>query len=121
MKTESATGSAIPLYHRFVQQARKLNPKYLCMIIPSRWFSGGRGLDDFREQMLADNRLLKLVDYSDSRDCFPGVDIAGGVCYFLWNKDHNGLCEFTNYTNGVKNTVKRDLSKYNILIRKAPP
>ena len=117
MKTESATGSAIPLYHRFVQQARKLNPKYLCMIIPSRWFSGGRGLDDFREQMLADNRLLKLVDYSDSRDCFPGVDIAGGVCYFLWNKDYNGPCNVCNIYQGKTVESTRYLNEFPVFIR----
>ena len=117
MKNESASGSAIPLYHRFVQQAQKLNPKYLCMIIPSRWFSGGRGLDDFREQMLSDNRLLKLVDYSDSRDCFPGVDIAGGVCYFLWNKDHSGPCEVCNIYQGKAVQSTRYLNEFPVFIR----
>lgn len=117
MKTESASGSAIPLYHRFVQQAKKLNPKYLCMIIPSRWFSGGRGLDEFREQMLEDNRLSKLVDYSDSRDCFPGVDIAGGVCYFLWNKDYNGPCDVCSIYQCKMVQSSRYLNEFPVFIR----
>jgi site-specific DNA-methyltransferase (adenine-specific) len=117
MKTESASGSAIPLYHRFVQQAQKLNPRYLCMIIPSRWFSGGRGLDDFRELMLSCNSLVNLVDYTDSRDCFPGVDIAGGVCYFLWQKDYKGPCNVCNIYQGKRINSLRYLNEFPVFIR----
>lgn len=79
-----AIGSfAMPIYQKFVEAAIKLEPRYVTMIIPSRWFAGGRGLDDFRRQMLADRHISVLVDYPDSREVFPGVDIAGGVSYFL--------------------------------------
>lgn len=110
MNDGGGTGSsATPLYHKFVEQAKRLNPRFLCMIIPSRWFSGGKGLDEFRDSMLKDNRILNLVDYFDSTECFPGVDLSGGVCYFLWARDYSGDCLVTNYGRGVSTTLKRPL------------
>lgn len=118
MQTDTSSGSAIPLYHKFIQQAKKLQPHYLVMIIPARWFSGGRGLDEFRDEMLSDKRLSVLVDYTDSRDCFPGVDIAGGVCYFLWNKDKaNKICSVTNIYNNKEHSSYRDLAEFPVFVR----
>lgn len=112
-----AGASAIPLYHKFVNQAIKMNPRFITMIIPSRWFAGGRGLDEFRKVMQSDKRIRKIVDYPKSRDCFPGVDIAGGVNYFLWDNSYKGNCEFVSNVNGVSNTKFRDLDEYEIIIR----
>lgn len=117
IQTESSSGSAIPLYQKFVEQSKKLNPRFLIMIIPARWFSGGRGLDEFRDTMLKDCQLSTLVDFSDSRDCFPGVDIAGGVCYFLWEKGHKGLCTITNIYGGKKYTKDRRLDEFPVFVR----
>lgn len=88
---------AIPIYQKFVEQAKKLNPRYLTMIIPARWYAGGRGLDDFRNEMLHDRRIRVIHDYYNSVDCFPGVDIAGGVCFFLWDNEHPGQCQVFNH------------------------
>lgn len=85
--------NAIPLYNKFVQQAFVLNPKYITMIIPSRWYAGGRGLDDFRNNMLSDKRIRYLYDFYDATKCFPGIDLSGGVCYFLWDRDNAGDCK----------------------------
>lgn len=110
--------SAAPIYHFFVQQAKKLNPRYLTMIIPSRWFNGGKGLDDFRQSMLNDERMAKIVDYADSKDCFNGVDIPGGICYFLWDSHHQGTCTVTNIAkDGSKVTEERVLNEFNTFIR----
>lgn len=117
MKTESSSGSAIPLYNKFVLQVKKLNPKYLIMIIPARWYSGGRGLDSFRDTMLNDTHISRLVDFPDSRDCFPGVDIAGGVCYFLWEKNFSGKCLITNIIHGKEYSVKRAFNEFPVFIR----
>ena len=97
--------SAAPLYQRFVEQSKKLNPKYLTMIIPSRWFSGGKGLDEFRTSMLNDDRISHITDYADSKDCFPGgVDIPGGICYFLWERAYHGDCTISNILKGGATT-----------------
>ncbi|MCL6628979.1 MAG: Eco57I restriction-modification methylase domain-containing protein, partial [Armatimonadetes bacterium] len=101
--------SASPIYHRFVEQAKKLNPRYLIMIIPARWYSGGKGLDDFRDEMLEDRRITELHDFPDATDVFPGVQIKGGICYFKWDRDHPGLCRVFNYLNGNISTMERPL------------
>lgn len=110
--------SASPVYQYFVSQAQKLSPSYLSMITPSRWFAGGKGLDDFRSEMLSDTRIRCIIDYADSSYCFPGVDIAGGVNYFLWDSKYNGLCEVTSIRGESKTTIKRKLNEIdNIFIR----
>lgn len=101
--------SAIPLYDRFVRQAKLLHPRYLSMIIPSRWFAGGKGLDVFREEMLHDDRIRILVDYFDSSECFPGVDLSGGVCYFLWDRDNRGFCKIVSNRRGTSSSMTRSL------------
>ena len=111
--------SAAPLYQRFVEQSKKLNPKYLTMIIPSRWFSGGKGLDEFRTSMLNDDRISHITDYADSKDCFPGgVDIPGGICYFLWERAYHGDCTISNILKGGATTQSvRPLNEFATFIR----
>ena len=110
--------SAMPLYHLFVDKAKKLQPNYLLMIIPARWYAGGKGLDEFRTKMLTDKHICKLYDYPNSADCFPGVIIAGGICYFLWDKRYEGLCDVYNITGDeVKSCISRSLSEFDVFIR----
>ena len=109
--------SAAPVYQKFVEQAKKMNPRYISMIIPSRWFGGGKGLNDFRAEMLAEKRIRELVDYENANDCFPGVDLAGGVCYFLWDRDHQGQCRVKSIVNGNECSSVRDLDEFNIFVR----
>ena len=102
--------SAMPIYQKFVSQAKKLNPRYLAMITPSRWFTGGRGLDNYRDEMLHDERLRVIHDYINAEDCFPGVEIKGGVSYFLWQRDGSGLCKvYTHRTDGKISFSERRL------------
>jgi site-specific DNA-methyltransferase (adenine-specific) len=89
--------SAAPIYDKFVEQAKKLDPRLLTMVIPSRWFAGGKGLDDFRAAMLKDDRLRSIDDYLSAADVFPGVGLKGGICYFLWDRDNPGLCRVTTH------------------------
>lgn len=117
LETEGAGRQAKPIYHYFVRQAKKLNPRYLVMITPSRWFAGGMGLDEYRDEMLNDAHLREIVDFSLSTDCFPGVDIAGGVSYFLWDREYKGSCKFTYIDNGESSTQIRSLNEYDVFVR----
>ena len=101
--------SAMPIYQKFVQQAEKLNPRYLTMIIPARWYVGGRGLDSFRSDMLHDDRISELHDFPNASDCFPGVEIKGGVCYFLWKRDEHGLCRVHSHSGDTVSVDERPL------------
>ncbi len=111
--------AAIPLYNKFVTQAKKLSPHHMIMIIPARWYSGGRGLDDFRDEMINDMRIKALCDFPETNDCFPGLNIRGGICYFLWDRDYHGKCKITNFIKGEKNEAVRYLKEKDcpILIR----
>ena len=109
--------SAIPIYNRFVDLAKKIKPNYLSMIMPAKWYNGGRGLDDFRKSMLSDKSMENLYDFVDGHECFPTVDIAGGVCYFLWNKNHNGPCTVTTHFNGEVTVAERNLDESKVFIR----
>lgn len=94
-----AQASATPIYNRFVEQAKKLNPRYMTMIIPARWYAGGKGLDTFRASMVMDRRIRVLHDFINASDCFGnGVEIKGGICFFLWDRDHVGKCKVFTYT-----------------------
>lgn len=110
LNTDGFGTQARPIYQQFVQQAKALDPRFLCMIIPARWFSGGMGLDEFRESMLTDDRLRSIDDFLTASDVFPGVGLKGGVCYFLWNRDHPGSCRVTtHFKDWPISTVSRPL------------
>ena len=109
-----AGASAKPIYHLFVQQAKKLKPRYLSMITPSRWFAGGKGLDEFRSEMLEDDRLTIIHDFPNASDCFMGVEIKGGVNYFLWTADKKDDCTiYTHNGNDIVSVSKRPLIEKN--------
>jgi site-specific DNA-methyltransferase (adenine-specific) len=119
LDTGGSGRQAKPIYQLFVEQAKKLDPRFICMVIPSRWYSGGFGLDKFRNEMLSDTRISNLVDFENASDVFPGVDIAGGVCYFLWDSTHDDDCEITSVSNDSTVTSKRRLNEFEIFIRQS--
>ena len=109
--------SAKPIYNLFVEQSLKLKPNYLVMITPSRWFAGGKGLDDYRNKMLSDKHIKVLVDYANAKDCFPNNSIGGGVSYFLWDASWNGKCNVININGESRNETTRSLNEYPVFIR----
>jgi site-specific DNA-methyltransferase (adenine-specific) len=111
--------SASPIYHLFIQQAKKLSPRYLSMVVPARWYSGGKGLEKFREEMLQDEQISVLVDFENSSEVFPGVDIAGGICYFLRTERSNDLCKVINMVDGESWESERRLDTFPIFIRQS--
>ncbi|MFA5688939.1 MAG: Eco57I restriction-modification methylase domain-containing protein [Kiritimatiellales bacterium] len=117
LSTGTTSAQAIPLYHKFIIQAKKLRPRYLTMIIPGRWYAGGMGLDRFRDEMLGDMHVRILVDFPNAGDCFPGIELRGGVCYFLWDRDNKGKCDYISISAGEKNIMTRQLDEFPIFIR----
>lgn len=115
--TNGAGRQARPLYNVFFEQAKQLNPKSISLITPSRWFSGGMGLNSFREAMMNGRSLKAIFDYTNAKDCFPGNSISGGVSFFIWDRDYNGDCKFVNVTNGVMTELKRPLNEFPIIVR----
>lgn len=113
-----AGASALPIYHRFVQQAKALEPRFLAMVMPSRWMAGGRGLDDFRAEMLADERIEEIVDYPLATDAFAGTEIKGGVCYFLRSDTHTGPTSVTQVRGGeIVGPEDRELNEFDVFVR----
>ncbi len=118
LETGGGTGrQAKPLYNLFVTKFKLLNPKYLVMIIPSRWFSGGIGLDCFRNEMMNDKHISHITDYINAKNCFPKTSISGGVCFFLWDRNYNGDCNFISVYNGKTNSMLRSLNEFPLIVR----
>lgn len=116
-ETGGAGRQAKPIYNFFMQQAKELQPGYVSMIMPSRWFAGGMNLDEFRDNMVGDEKIEKLVDFTNAKDCFPQISISGGVCYLLWNSKYKGDCEFTNIRGQDISTETRSLKEFPVLVR----
>ena len=117
MKGGAGGSSDSSIYHLFVEQAKKLEPKFLSMVVPSRWLAGGRGLDEFRKEMLSSRKLLRLVDFPVSSEVFPNVEVKGGICYFLWSNAHKGPCEVTVVRGGEEATSSRQLDEFDVFVR----
>ena len=118
IEADDSGQNIVPIYNKFVEQAKTLNPRYISMVIPSRWMAGGKGLNEFRERMLLDSRIRTIVDYPNAAEAFPGVDIKGGVCYFLWNRDDQGSCAVTTKRgDSTIGPIDRNLNEFDVFVR----
>jgi hypothetical protein len=117
---DAVGGFAMPIYQEFVKAAKSLDPRFVVMVTPSRWFAGGRGLDEYRSEMLADKRMRALVDFPDAGEAFPGTQIKGGVSYFVWDNSWNDACEVTTICGGEPTSapMKRYLGAYDVVVRR---
>jgi site-specific DNA-methyltransferase (adenine-specific) len=115
---DEAGQNVMPIYNLFVEQAKKLNPRYITMVTPSRWMAGGKYLDEFRATMLNDSRIATLVDYPNAAEMFPTVGINGGISYFLWNAEYSGTCAVTLVRGGQSfGPHERKLNEFDVFIR----
>lgn len=106
------------IYHLFVEQAFNLEPRYVSMVVPSRWMAGGRGMDEFRAEMLSSSKLSMIVDFPVSRDVFPGVEVKGGICFFLWDREHSSRTDVTTVRgDDTLGPVSRDLNEFDVFVR----
>ncbi|MBF6612263.1 MAG: Eco57I restriction-modification methylase domain-containing protein [Chloroflexi bacterium] len=117
MKGGAGGTSDSSIYHLFVEQAKSLEPKFLSMVVPSRWLAGGRGLDEFRKEMLTSHKLLRLVDFPVSSEVFSNVEVKGGICYFLWSEGHDGPCDVTIVRGNEETTTSRQLDEFDVFVR----
>ena len=108
---------ATPIYNVFVSFAKKLKPKYISMITPARWYNGGMGLNSYRDEMLKDRRLEIICDFQNAKDCFPSTNISGGICFFLWNENYIGKCDFINHIGDITISLHRQLDEFPVFIR----
>jgi len=117
---DAVGGFAMPIYQEFVKAAKSLDPRFVVMVTPSRWFAGGRGLDEYRSEMLADKRIRGLVDFPDAAEAFPGTQIKGGVSYFIWDNSWSDACEVTTIQGGKPTSppMKRILGAYDVVVRR---
>jgi hypothetical protein len=117
---EAVGGFAMPIYQEFVKAAKGLDPRYIVMVTPARWYAGGRGLDDYRSEMLSDKRIRALIDFPNASEAFPGTQIKGGISYFLWDNSWNDACEVTTIEGGTPTAppVSRHLDAYDVLVRR---
>ncbi|WP_372806679.1 Eco57I restriction-modification methylase domain-containing protein [Pontiella sp.] len=117
MKGGAGGSSDSSIYHLFIEQAKKLEPKYLSMVVPSRWLAGGRGLGEFRQEMLSSHNLKALVDFPVSKEVFPNVEVKGGICYFLWSDAYNGECDVTVIRGDETKSSSRQLDEFDVFVR----
>ena len=115
-EAKEGTIQAKPIYNLFVQESKKLADS-IALITPSRWFSGGMGLDSYRAEMLKCNQIKRMYEYANGKECFPMTSISGGVCIFYWDKNYSGPCDFINVVRGIETKRKRYLDEYPVLIR----
>lgn len=116
LSTSRHSAQSKPIYDKFVEISKHVEPRFVSMIIPSRWFAGGMGLDSFRDAMKSDTCISKMVSFANGKDCFPDTS-TGGICYFLRNSSWMGKCHFTSVINGVGNSEERDLSEFPVVLR----